>query len=498
VPSPDHSRLLDPRLGLSATIADERPKASLLRQRCEGIPALPARLETWMVDALGDGRIGAALATFGSPINLLDVDPMRRNMVRLESIARQRGLNFRVYFARKSNKCLSFVDEALGADAGIDTASEQELRQALGRGAKSKDLICTAAIKQEPLLRLCGQHQVTVAVDNLDELSLVHSLAKPPPIALRWSGFYHEGRKLPSRFGFDVDEASSILDVLDALHRTSPGTSVQGFHFHLDGQDHGQRVSAIKQCLDLVTDFRRRNHPIGFLDMGGGFPVSYLDRQEPWDNFWIEHHRALAGHRPEITRGNHEIGDVYSSYHPLDLSEWFTQILDSTVERVPIFQWLDRYQLQLRCEPGRSLMDGCGMTIARVEFRKRTTSGDWIIGVAMNRTQCRTTSDDFLVDPIVIPGTNQGVDGRFQQDADDSCIEGYLAGAYCTEHEWLTWRKLRFPRGVRVGDMIAFPNTAGYMMHFMESRSHQFPLAKNVFWNNDSSKPFDLDLIDCP
>jgi diaminopimelate decarboxylase len=496
--------LFDPQRGLSATIADETPKVSLLRNRCEGIPALPARLETWMVEALGDGRVGAALAKFGSPINLLNVGPMRRNIALLDGVACGRGLDFRVYFARKSNKCLSFVDQALGAGGGIDTASEQELMQAFDRGAKSQDLICTAAIKQESLLRLCGQHQVMVAVDNLDELSLVHSLAKPPPIALRWSGFCHEGNKLPSRFGFDVDEASSILDLLDTSHRTckhrthEQSTKIQGFHFHLDGQDLGQRVSAIKQCLDLVTAFRQRNHPIAFLDMGGGFPVSYLDRQESWDKFWIEHHSALAGHRPEITWGNHEIGDVYSSYHPLDLSKWFTQILDSTVQRVPIFQWLDRYQLQLRCEPGRSLMDGCGMTIARVEYRKRTTSGDWIIGVAMNRTQCRTTSDDFLVDPIVIPGTNQDVDRLFQQDADDSCIEGYLAGAYCTEHEWLTWRKLRFPQGVRVGDMIAFPNTAGYMMHFMESRSHQFPLAKNVRWNNDSSKPFDLDLIDCP
>lgn len=39
---------------------------------------------------------------------------------------------------------------------------------------------------------------------------------------------------------------------------------------------------------------------------------------------------------------------------------------------------------------------------------------------------------------------------------------------------------MRFPRGVRAGDVIALPNTAGYLMHILESASHQIPLARNV------------------
>ena len=59
-------------------------------------------------------------------------------------------------------------------------------------------------------------------------------------------------------------------------------------------------------------------------------------------------------------------------------------------------------------------------------------------------------------------------------------IEGYLVGAYCIERELLTWRRMRFPQGVRVGDTVVFPNTAGYHMHILESASHQIPLARNV------------------
>ena len=53
-----------------------------------------------------------------------------------------------------------------------------------------------------------------------------------------------------------------------------------------------------------------------------------------------------------------------------------------------------------------------------------------------------------------------------------------------------------FPQGIRAGDLLAFPNTAGYLMHFLESRSHQFPLAKNVFIQPDSETPAVLDDID--
>jgi len=90
----------------------------------------------------------------------------------------------------------------------------------------------------------------------------------------------------------------------------------------------------------------------------------------------------------------------------------------------------------------------------------------------MNRTQMRSTSDDFLVDPLLIrPAEVVGPTER---------IEGYLVGAYCIERELISWRRFSFPHGVAVGDLVAFPNTAGYLMHILESASHQIPLARNL------------------
>ncbi|MEQ8839230.1 MAG: Y4yA family PLP-dependent enzyme, partial [Lacipirellulaceae bacterium] len=105
----------------------------------------------------------------------------------------------------------------------------------------------------------------------------------------------------------------------------------------------------------------------------------------------------------------------------------------------------------------------------------------------MNSTQCRTGSDDFLVDPQLVRNT---------KSKNSEPCSGFLTGAYCTESELLTLRRLEFPLGVDVGDTIVLPNTAGYFMHFRESRSHQFQLAKNVVCDEGSN--YLIDPIDLP
>jgi diaminopimelate decarboxylase len=170
---------------------------------------------------------------------------------------------------------------------------------------------------------------------------------------------------------------------------------------------------------------------------------------------------------------------VYPSFQALTRGDWLARVLASAPttgdDRRTVADALRACGLQLRCEPGRSLADGCGLTAARVEFRKQRRDGAWLVGLAMNRTQCRSTSDDFLVDPLLLSPS----DG-LSASRPTGPVEGYLVGAYCIERELLTWRRLRFPRGVAVGDIVVFPNTAGYLMHILESASHQIPLARNL------------------
>ena len=120
--------------------------------------------------------------------------------------------------------------------------------------------------------------------------------------------------------------------------------------------------------------------------------------------------------------------------------------------------------MRLYLEPGRSLVDGCGLTLAEVAFTKTRSDGVPLVGLTMNRIQCRTASDNFLIDPYLVKRTPPSEE-----------IEVFLVGAYCIEDELILRRKIRFPRGVAAGDLVALPNTAGYFMHILESASHQIP-----------------------
>ena len=481
-----------------------------LRAKCRGVLPLDARLETWMTDLLARSPCGIqdAIKLYGSPLNVICVEPFARNSRQLKQVARERTLDFQVFFARKANKCLSFVDAANREGLGIDVASEQECHQVLERGIPGRNIICTAAIKTNELIELCVSKEVTIALDNSDELRHVRQVAtrlgQPALVAIRVSGFEHRGHKLHSRFGFDVDELVGFSES-DLRNDHAKPMRIVGLHFHLDGYCPAQRVSAIRQCLPLIDRLRICGNDIRFLDIGGGLPISYLDDSDQWDSFWEAQKDALLGHRDPLTYLNHGLGlhnidgeihgriNAYPYFQTPIRAEWLADVLDSTSadSRGIIADSLRERAIQLRCEPGRSLLDGGGMTIARVEFTKRHHSGDWFIGLAMNRTQCRTGSDDFMVDPLILPADDVTAEASQQGDS----MAGYFVGSYCTESELISLRKFHFPSGIRGGDLVILPNTAGYFMHFLESRSHQFPLAKNVVFDTESAV-LDVDPID--
>ena len=463
--------------------------SSLLGEACRGVVPLTGRLEPWHESVMGrPDLIAGWVEEHGSPVNLLEGSAMERNAAELRAAAAAHGIDLGIHFARKANKALTFVDEAIRLGLGLDLASEPELEQALDRGADPGVMVMTAAIKPASLLRRCVQAGVTVVVDNEDEL---HALAEVAAgigsraiVALRLAPS-EASSPVPTRFGLDAAAALLLVDRRNLTDRSGP-IELAGVHFHLDGYDAGDRVNAIAEALELIDGLRDLGCEPRFLDIGGGVPMSYLRSPKQWRRFWHELRLALHGGRSEITYGGHALGmhvegdevlgraRVYPFHQQPVRGEWLDGILRSPDPggRGTIAEAVRSRGLELRCEPGRALLDGCGMTVARVEYRKRRADGTWLIGVAMNRTQCRSTSEDFLVDPLLV--------SRPRPWERSEPIEGYLVGAYCVESELLTWRKLSFPRGVGIGDLVIFPNTAGYLMHILESASHQIPLARNL------------------
>lgn len=467
-----------------------------LRINCHGVSPLPGRLEPWQLDALGDPRrLTGLVEQYGSPVNLIEPELLTVHAAELRAAAHRHGLVTRVFFARKANKALRLVDAALSHGHGIDVASERELIQVLERGAGPDDIIVTAAVKPRPLLARAVDASVVISIDNLDELSLVAQVAferrRIARVALRCAP---QDEGVPgSRFGLSHEEVHALI--ADAGRWSV--VALEGFHFHLAGYDHRQRATVLDRVLDLRDEAQRHGHEVGFIDIGGGIPMRYLESEKPWADFWAAHHRSLRGEQPSMLWSGRDLGQrwedgravgtpsVYPMWQDPVRGDWLESLL-STESRLggTVGERARASGVALHLEPGRSLLDGAGLTVARVESRKRAVDGTWYIGVAMNRTQVRSAAEDFLLDPILVRG---------EEGEPTEPLEGYLVGAYCIEAELLTLRRMVFPHGVAVGDLIVFVNTAGYLMHILESASHQIPLAHNLVKTGDGWREDPID-----
>ena len=214
--------------------------------------------------------------------------------------------------------------------------------------------------------------------------------------------------------------------------------------------------------------------------------MSYLLHETQWEQYRDRIERQRAGTGEPFTWKNDPLTNTYPFWQTPTRGEWFTQLLKGKVSGYGTAATaLREHSIALHLEPGRSLLDGCGMILAEVSFLKERADGLPLIGLAMNRTQCRTAADDLLLDPFLVPTAGE---------VERAPRTGFLVGAYCIEDEVILRRALDFPDGIAVGDTLAIPNTAGYFMHILESASHQIPLARNVV--RTEAEAWELDAID--
>ncbi len=441
-------------------------------------------------------QVTKLIADHGSPINLHHIPSFLKNIKDFQHVFQKHKIDGQIYFARKANKSRSLVKAALEHGVGVDTASYNELQQALALGGNTENLVLTAAIKTRSLMELAIDNNIPIIIDNYDELKLAQNVAesldKKANIGIRLSGFTVNGQKLYSRFGFDIDTKKSNL--LKWLGRDSGFHSVilTGVHFHLDGYSIEQRAEAILQTLAFTEEFDSAGIKIAYMDIGGGILINYLESKVEWEKFQERLQQAVLGNHVPITFNNNGLGfeknqqgdgitgklKTYPYFNEVNSAKFLESILVYAREGdKPVVQQLRDKNIQLRIEPGRSLLNQVGLTIAKVVHRKKDSKNNWLVGLDMNMSQLKSSSADFLLDPFIM----------YKSPVDESkTTELFFTGAYCLEQDVILKRKLTFPALPEIGDFVVFVNTGGYMMHFYETEAHLFELSKNLFIPDDN------------
>ncbi|WBL26472.1 Y4yA family PLP-dependent enzyme [Zunongwangia sp. HGR-M22] len=448
----------------------------------------------WMEEVMRDkSLIEQLISKYGSPVNLHHLPTFSSNIERFRELFAQYGLRHQIYYARKANKSKALVQKALQSGIGVDTASFRELEQSLALGGTGETLVLTSAIKTKEQYALAIKEQVPIILDNVDECELANTVAvelgKVAIVGFRVSGFKVEDKKLYSRFGFDIELLKQfILENLGA-EGTYKNLNIAGLHFHLDGYSTHQRGKALSDCISMLSELNEAGFNLDFIDIGGGILINYLEDEQEWSNFDKQLRVQVASGEGNLTFNQNGLGyelingnverslKTYPYYNNVNGVDFLKQVLEykESAESSPNFSRLQKNNIEIRIEPGRSLLNQIGMTIAKVAHRKQDAKGQWLVGLEMNMSQMMSSSADFLLDPYLI----------YEDDfSEESAVDVFFTGAYCLERDVLLKRKITLPQLPKIGDLVAFVNTAGYMMHFFETEAHLFELSTNLSFNN--------------
>lgn len=452
-----------------------------------GLPLTPLMLP-WMMRALRQPTLGTVLREYGSPLHIVNTSPFASNINAFGDVARAHGVSLRTYYARKCCRSRAFVSEAIRLGIGLDCASFAEVTESLRLGASGTNMVLTSPMLSEELAQLVVGENILTVVDSEADLMWVSAVAKGArrklPILLRVSGFSVDGLKLRSRFGFDAD---ALLAVVAQMPRDLwKSVALRGLHFHLDGYTPQHRSVALLRLQEMILELRRLGHNVEQVNIGGGFLVCYLASAGEWQSFLAAHQAVLLHGREPFWFGEDAFGSVrmgdgswtaprlYPFQNSLARGEFFAAVLNEEQEGVSVRETLQRLGVTIGIEPGRASVDQCGMTIARFGGTK-TLPWQRFSSLEMNHTHLKAVSAEYCVDPLFGPQSTTG----------EGPVTSTLVGDYCMESDVIIRRHLCFPQPPVRGDLIAFPNTAGYMMHLFESPGHRARLPQTIGWRDD-------------
>jgi diaminopimelate decarboxylase len=423
----------------------------------------------------------------GSPLNIVLPDALDANVEAFRAVYRQHRLRGNIYFAHKANRSSALLRRLAGADAGVDVASLAELQHALGAGFGPGRIMATGPKNREFLL-LAARTGSTVNADSLDELSELAALVAAGRlprvrVMVRLADFASRGVRLVSRRSRFGVPAARLHEALDRIEKHADQLELTGVAYHLDTIGLPEKALALEGSVAALDECRRRDVPAWSIDIGGGFGVNYLSDGEQWERWTSELAQAVLGRRPPLTWNGHGYGlrneagtlrgalGLYPAYRPVSGPGYLDQLLATTApdQRRPLGSLLLDSMIDLDVEPGRALLDQCGIVLARVlEVRE---GPDTLVRLELNSRDVSLEEHGVQMDPVVIPQDSAGFAGP---------AEVYLLGNLCLESDLITRRKVVLPVRPRPGDLLAFVNTAGYFMDFSATGALRQPVGRKV------------------
>jgi ornithine decarboxylase len=242
------------------------------------------------IDPFAPEQIRRLVAEFGSPLLIIDCARVRTQYRKL-----RRALpGVDLHYALKPLPHAAVVNAVMAEGGWLDLATTGEVRLVEQLGIDAARCIHTHPIKRDCDIRNALEFGVrTFVADNPDEVRKFKPYAGRAELLLRVS-FRSPGAvcDLSRKFGCDPEHALELARLAATL-----GVQVRGFSFHVGSQaaDAMKHVEAIEACVRLTAAARREKlGAFDTLDIGGGFPIEYLQRAPDIGRFCAPIRQALA------------------------------------------------------------------------------------------------------------------------------------------------------------------------------------------------------------
>lgn len=291
---------------------------------------------------------------------------------------------------------------------------------------------------------------------------------------------YRPSHQPASRYGMSAVNLTKSIKLI-----SSEGSiTIEGFSAHLSGYNVSERRNVGVSLIEFCKLARNSGHHPSCIDLGGGWPVSYVSMDD-WQHFTSINHPDL-----------YHTSKNFSQFYPYACEKPGAEALDEclnspSVAGGTLSTLLLDNNLSLVIEPGRALLDQCGLTLFQINNIKTMPENYSIINV---RGQNFSLSEqwfgsEFLPDPVLLKHHPKVAKNNLKQNH-VACV----AGSSCLEADMLTWRKINFPDEPVAGDILAYINTAGYQMDSNETSFHRTPLpAKIAIWQQNKAYQWCLD-----
>jgi ornithine decarboxylase len=236
------------------------------------------------------------LATFleGSdaptPFVVVDVDLVAH---RYEQLSTALPMS-RIYYAVKANPARPILERLLALGSAFDVASPGEIDMCLAIGADPSNISYGNTIKKRVDIAYAasiGVHRYTV--DSIEELDKVLSADPLASICVR---LFHDcgGADWPLSRKFGCDSGDAVRLLVEA----SQADATCGVSFHVGSQQRDVEAweSALERTANVFAHARERGATPTFVNLGGGFPGTYVEKMPPIGTYGSSISAALDRH----------------------------------------------------------------------------------------------------------------------------------------------------------------------------------------------------------